>query len=304
MMEAGGYTVAVGGDTGSPLLDTLAGSTSETIFIIELTSRELEELEVSPNIGIITNLGREDIEYHGSLEKYWESIRNIMRNMSNADTLIFNPQHEIILHWLAECDAQQQPIDPSEQVDMSKSKLLGDFQALNYLMARTAAQALGVDRLTCQGAFAHFDPLPHRMQIVRTINGITFIDDAIATQPDAAATAIQIIIRKIGPVGCVLLGGEDTKNDYTELIRILSMLLIPKLVLFSAAGTRIKAELPDTYQPEIFQTDDMVKAVEWAGAHTPSGSVCLLSTAAPTHNLWKDFEEKGNQFHYAVNALK
>lgn len=303
ILQQAGMPALVAGNMGKPMLDVLASATSETIIVLELSSYQLAELEVSPDMAIITNLYRDHVDYHGNLEHYWEAKRNIMRFMTPDNTLVFNPENEVILHWLAESDAQSVAIDANEVVDMTKSQLIGEHNKLNYLLARTVARKLGVDKFTCENALRTFKPVPHRLEKVRTVRGITFVDDAIASQPEAAIAGITACVREVGPVGCVMLGGQDRDYDFTELVRLLSTLLIPKLVLFPETGAKIKAMLPENYKPETFETKDMHEAVNWAAEKVPSGSVCLLSTASPSYSVWKDFEEKGDLFQKAVLEL-
>lgn len=303
ILENAGYKVILAGNIGKPMIDYLADADNQTIFVLELSSYQLAELETSPDIAVITNLYRDHVDYHGSLESYWEAKRNILRYMNKQNSVVFNPQTEAVLHWLAESEANPVPINPDEQVDMSQTELIGDHNRLNYLLAKAAAQLFSVDRQTCQSSLNTFKPIKHRLQKVRTVKDITYIDDAIASQPESAIAGITACVRQIGPVGCVMLGGQDRDYDFTSLVNLLSTLLIPKLVLFPDSGAKIKAQLPEEYKPEIFETDNMEKAVHWAASHAPSGSVCLLSTASPSYSLWKDFEEKGDQFQTAVNNL-
>lgn len=303
MLQQGGVESQFGGNIGTSMLDLLSSGTSGTVFVLELSSYQLAELGVSPDIAVITNLYRDHIDYHGSLENYWEAKRNIVRYMTPENIVVFNPDTEVVYHWLAEKEVKQLPIDLAEVIDMSKSQLIGQHNKLNYQMAKTAAQALGVDNFSCLHILKNFKPLPHRLERVRTVKGVTFIDDAIASQPEATIADVTACVREVAPVGCVMLGGQDRDYDFTELAKLLSTLLIPKLVLFPETGAKIKALFPESYQPEIFETIDMHDAVIWASEHCPSGSVCLLSTASPSYSLWKDFEEKGELFQKAVLGL-
>jgi UDP-N-acetylmuramoylalanine--D-glutamate ligase len=303
MLKQGGEPAILGGNIGVPMLDMLADATERSIFVVELSSYQLAELDDSPDVAVITNLFRDHIDYHGSLEAYWEAKRNIMRFMTSDDTVIFNPDTEVVFHWLAELEVKNIQIDKNENVDMSKSQLIGEHNKFNYLMAKAAAQVFGVDLFSCQHILKTFKPITHRLERVRTVHGITFIDDAIASQPEAAVAGITACVHEIGPVGCVMLGGQDRGYDFTELVKLLSTLMIPKLVLFPDTGAKIKAMLPESYQPEILETRDMHEAVLWANEHCPSGSICLLSTASPSYSVWKDFEEKGDLFQKSVLGL-
>jgi UDP-N-acetylmuramoylalanine--D-glutamate ligase len=288
---------------GKPMLDSLNEISDQTLFVLEMSSYQLAELEQSPDIAIITNLYRDHIDYHGTLENYWEAKRNIMRYMDTNGIVVFDPNTDIVSHWLAESEAKQIPINPEETVDMTKSNLIGDHNRSNFLLARAVALQLGVDRLTCQSSLQSFKPITHRLEKVRTVKGVTYIDDAIASQPEAAIAGITACVREVGPVGCVMLGGQDREYDFTALAKLLYTLAIPCLVLFPDTGAKIKALFPDSYTPKILETSDMTQAVKWASIECPSGSICLLSTASPSYSVWKDFEEKGELFQKAVLSL-
>lgn len=302
-LKNAGIDAKLCGNGGNPMIDSLEGASSSTVFVVELSSYQLAELSQSPDIAVITNLYKDHTDYHGNLETYWEAKRNILRYMQEGNAVIFNPDFEIIHHWLAESPAQKLPIDPNEPIDMSQAKLIGDHNKLNYLMVREVAGLFGIDKGSCLNTFTHFEPIRHRLQPVRTFKGISFVDDAIGSTPEATIAGIEALVRNRGPIGCVMLGGVDRSYDYTELAKLLSTLGIPKLILFPDTGAFIKALLPDTYTPEIFETINMEDAVSWASENCPSGSICLLSTAAPSTVLWSSFEEKGSLFQQAVLSL-
>ncbi len=278
---------------------------SETsIVIMELSSMDLAELEISPNIAVITNLGRNHIDYHGSIDAYWEAKHNIVRFSDENTKVVFNPNTEMVYHWLADKKAQQVPIDTNEMVDLSKSQLFGDNARHNFLMARAVTSLLGVEKFVANGALATFTPARHRQQIVREHNGVTYVDNSIVAEPEDTVADIEACIRQLKPVGSILLGGgESESSDFSSLAKIISTLRIPTLVLFPGIADKIKTLFPETYTPEILETESMDEAVKWASQHTPSGSTCLLSSATPSEPTWENYEEKGNQFQAAVQKL-
>lgn len=288
---------------GTPMLDNLTNATSETVFIVELSSYQLAELQQSPDVAVIVNLYKDRVDYHGNLERYLDAQRNSIRYMNESCAIIYHPETEIVLHWLAKSKARPLPIDPQESVDMSKTKLFGEHNEQNFLMAKKAASLFGVSAFNCLSSLTTFEPVRHRLQIVRTVRGITFVDDAIGSTPEATMAGIKAIIKNKGPVGCVMLGGVDQQYDFDELVQLLYRVNIPSLVFFPDTGPIIETLLPENYTPEKFNATDMDEAVQWAFDHTPSGSICLLSTASPSTVLWRSFEEKGSLFQQAVLAL-
>ena len=303
MLMAGSKDVRICGNIGIPMLDALYGATQDTLFVVELSSYQLAELETSPHVAIVTNIYNDHVDYHGSPEAYQEAKRNIMRFMTSADTLIYNSGTDIVKTWLHESPCQSIAITPEDIIDMSKSKLLGSHNAQNALMARTAAGLFGIDGVTCQDTLERFEPIPHRLQKFAVKNRITYIDDAIGSNPEATIAGITTIVKEVGPIGCLFLGGQDRDYEYWPLMQLVSRLAIPYLVLFPETGKKIKALLPASYKVTVFETDNMQAAVLWASVKCPPDSICLLSTAAPSYSIWKDFEEKGDLFQQAVNAL-
>ncbi len=303
MLMAGSKDVRICGNIGIPMLDALYGATQDTLFVVELSSYQLAELETSPHVAIVTNIYNDHVDYHGSPEAYQEAKRNIMRFMTSADTLIYNSGTDIVKTWLHESPCQSIAITPEDIIDMSKSKLLGSHNAQNALMARTAAGLFGIDGVTCQDTLERFEPIPHRLQKFAVKNRITYIDDSIGSNPEATIAGITTIVKEVGPIGCLFLGGQDRDYEYWPLMQLVSRLAIPYLVLFPETGKKIKALLPASYKVTVFETDNMQAAVLWASVKCPPDSICLLSTAAPSYSIWKDFEEKGDLFQQAVNAL-
>lgn len=303
MLSQLGGDVRLCGNIGTPMLDSLEGATNQTTFVVELSSYQLAELEVSPHIAVVTNLYNDHTDYHGSIEAYWEAKHNIVRYMSADDTVVYNPEFAAVKQWTTQSPCKSIEITDISNVDISKTELLGEHNKMNVAMAGAVARLEGVSDAQIQTAIDSFEPVPHRLQIVAKKNRITYIDDAIGSNPEATIAGISTLIKEIGPIGCLMLGGQDRNYEYWPLMQLISRLAIPYLVLFPETGAKIKALKPNSYNVTVFETDNMQAAVLWASVKCPADSICLLSTAAPSYSIWKDFEEKGNLFQQAVQAL-
>jgi UDP-N-acetylmuramoylalanine--D-glutamate ligase len=303
MLKTTGKDVRVCGNMGDPMLDHLEGATNETLFVVELSSYMLAELEVSPHIAIVTNLYNDHVDYHGSLEAYWEAKHNIMRYMTAQDTLIYNPEFDAVNNWIKESPCQTIAIGQDQAVDINDAKLLGAHNGLNAAMALAAAKLVGANESTCLDVIKNFEPVRHRLQKVAVKNGVTYIDDAIGSNPEATIAGISTVVREVGPISCLFLGGQDREYEYWPLMQLISRLAIPYIVLFPETGEKIKRLKPNSYNVEFFETSAMDRAVLWASEKCPKDTVCLLSTAAPSYSIWKDFEEKGDLFQQAVLAI-
>lgn len=305
MIHQAGLQALVSLDGDKLPLELLDEATEKSFFVVELSSQMLDGLTRTPTIAVLTTLDKEHVSFHGSLEAYWNVHQNVINNMSESKLFIYDPSNEIVLHWLADKPVKKHAIEQDERIDLTQSNLIGDFNKRNYQMARAAALSVGIDKITCQNALRSFEVLPHRMQRVRIVKGVTYIDDAESKSPKVTNDEIMACVRQVGPIGCIMLGGQvQNEEDFHTLLRTLSTLLVPNIILFPPMDEEtIQSAITERYKPEILVVDDMVKAVNWAASHTPSGSICLLSTAGDTRALWPHADEKGNQFHYAVNAL-
>ncbi|HSX05394.1 MAG TPA: UDP-N-acetylmuramoyl-L-alanine--D-glutamate ligase [Candidatus Saccharimonadales bacterium] len=303
LLKAGGKNVALAGNIGISPLHALPDATPDTIFALELSSYQLSDLQISPHISACINLYNDHTDWHGSLEAYWEAKHNIMRFAGPNDVFVYNPDFPALRDWVAQAQCKTIAIDPGEPVDLSEAKLFGTHNGLNFLVAREIARQFGVDDATSLNALKTFEPLRHRMQIVATKVGRTYIDDAIGMTPESTTASLAAVTDRVGPVGCLLLGGQDRNYDFTELMKTIAGYKIPHLVLFPETEAKMKAALPADYHPAVYETQSMDDAIKYAAEHAPENSVVLLSTAAPSYVLWKDFEDKGDRFQDSVATL-
>jgi UDP-N-acetylmuramoylalanine--D-glutamate ligase len=304
MLERGGKKVILAGNIGISPLTALDSATKDTFFVLELSSYQLSDMRVSPHISACTNLYNDHTDWHGSLAEYWEAKHNIVRYSTADDVFVYNPDFTLLRDWAKTAKCRSIAIDPNEKLDLSKAHLFGGHNRLDALIARQIARECGVTDDVCQAAINTFKPLSHRMQVVATKNDVTYIDDAIGMTPESTLAGLKAISEKFGPIGCLLLGGQDRNYDFAELMQKVAESRIPNLVLFPNTEAKMKTGLPESYHPDILETTSMNEAVAFAAKHAPTGSVVLLSTAAPSYLLWKDFEDKGDQFQAAVRGLE
>lgn len=303
ILKAAGKKVIVAGNIGDSVFNHVDEVDAETFLVLELSSHQLADLHQSPNIGVITNLYEDHLDYYGTLEAYWEAKHSIVRFMTSDDHLVYNADFPLIEDWLKDAACIPHPLDKNGLIDMSHTGLIGDHNRLNALMARAVARLCGVDDETSQRVIDSFVPVKHRLQPVKTVDGKIFIDDAIASQPEAAIAGIKAVAESVGPIGCLLLGGQDRGYDFGELMKTAADNHIPCLVLFPDTVEAMKKAMPSGYSPQTLETSDMAEAVRWAFDNAPDKSVVMLSNGAPSYSIWKDFEEKGDLFQEAVNSL-
>jgi UDP-N-acetylmuramoylalanine--D-glutamate ligase len=298
LLKTAGKSVYLVGNIGNPMLETLMKVNGpDDIFVVELSSYQLDDIEYSPDISIVVSLYPDHLDYHGSLDDYYESKHNIIKHAGSDDIFIYNPRFEKLKEWAvsAQCKTERYDETLSMSVDTG---LMGEHNRQNIAAAITAVKHFNLTEEQIFEAIKTFQPLPHRLQNVGTFKGITFYDDAISTTPESTIKALEAL----PDTATLFLGGLDRGYDFTPLVEYLKKSQIKNFVFFPPSGETIRAMLKAAGIPEetMLSTDSMEKAVDFAYQHTPENTVCLLSTASPSYSIWKNFEEKGDLFQQFV----
>ncbi len=301
MLQAGGKRTRLVGNIGAPALDVADEDDQVDVYVMELSSYQLDDLERGPEVAVFTSFFPEHLDYHGSLEAYFGAKANIVRKGDTKQVFIYNSQYPELQELVQEAPGTAIPFADSVPFSLEGLRLRGAHNIQNVYGAWTAAQQFGVTPEQAEQAIRDFQPLPHRLTDVGTYRGITFIDDAIATAPEAAIQALQAVSR----VETLFLGGTDRGYVFDELAKMIDASGVRNIVLFPDTGANIKAAL-ERHSRRVFafcETESMKEAVRFAYQHTSAGMTCLLSTASPSYRLWKNFEHKGEEFTRWVKEL-
>lgn len=299
ILKQAGRKVHLVGNIGNPMLsELLVSNTQEDIWVCELSSYQLMDTEYSPDISVLVSLFPEHMDFHGSVEKYYAAKAQIVAHATQEDYFVYNPRFKELQKIANTTNAKAVPYSTDIPFDTSKVHLLGEHNQDNIKAAVTVGNILQVPTSIMEEAIKNFQPVRHRLQKVGTFNDITFYDDAISTTPQSALAALSALPN----VGTIFLGGQDRGYDFTHLVEELIAKNIPNIVFFPDSGEKILQLLKEktTHLPRILQTTSMKEAIDFAYQYSPKGSVCLLSTASPSYTVWKNFEEKGDEFQRLV----
>ena len=291
------------GNIGRPmLLELLKPISREAIFVCELSSYQLDDIEHSPDISVITNLFPEHMNYHGSLDAYYQAKKNILKFVKPDDYYCYNPKYSILEQWAKNIKCQSLPSERKIYFDRMTNPLLGEHNLENIDEAVTVAKIFNISDEIIKNTILNFQPLPHRLQLVGKFRNILFYDDAISTTPESTICAINSFPK----IGTIFLGGMDRGYDFDELSRVIIDKQIPNIVLFPDSGEKIFKLLKkaNRIKFKFLKTKSMEEAVVFAYKNTPAKTVCLLSTASPSYSLWKNFEEKGDLFQFFVKKYR
>lgn len=299
-LKADGRHAILAGNIGDPMLGYLDEATDTSIFVLELSSYQLEDLHTSPHIAVITSFFPDHIDYHGTLAEYLAAKKHITKYQTTRDTVFFNPDYR-------EC-REIAELSPGRQVPFTADQFpgqVGDFRhgsASNLAAAFLVAVHCGVKPPAAVRALENAEGLPHRQQSLGTHHGIVWINDSAATTPQSTLLALDRLEDK---VDTLIVGGLNREYDFTALGERLARSEISNIVLFPDTGTLIRTAIeavPGQPKKRYIETSSMAEAVAFALKHTRPGRVCLLSSAAPSYNLYKNYPQRGDDFRRAVLA--
>ena len=313
ILKESGQNVVLAGNIGIPAFDILEEIGPDTSIVCELSCHQLEYIHVSPHMAVLLNIHEEHLDHYGTMEKYVHSKQQIYFHQTPDDLLFCGMD---VLPAEGTCLSQIYTVsDTSVQADIRLSgtcihygqhsyqipaddiHLLGHHNHLDIAFVYAVCHVLNISDRDFDRGLRSYEPLPHRLHFAGIRDGVRYYDDSISTICD---TTIQAL-KSVPSVGSVLIGGMDRGIDYGDLIRFLSEDQVPHIILMEATGKRILEEIhrdyPDFQHPErLHPVKDLKEAVACAREVTPKGSACILSPAAASYGIFKNFEERGDRF--------
>lgn len=313
------------GNIGIPCFDLIDKITPETTIVFELSCHQLEFATVSPRISVVLNLHEDHLDHYGTYEKYIEAKTHIFTYQSDDGHIIINSADKDTLAPFAGkgalCCVYQDAAGacaddiriegrtisvPSRSITIHEydTSLIGRHNLYNIgVVYYICCELLGISDEAFISALSTFMPLPHRLFKVGEYDGVTFYDDSISTICESAVSAIK----SLGNIGTIILGGKDRGIDYTELIDCLFSVKIDNIVLIGETSRRMKLLMSQRTEQtgisqNIYCSSDMADAVSFAKKNTPKGKICLLSPAAASYDMFKNFEERGDAFIKCVKT--
>jgi UDP-N-acetylmuramoylalanine--D-glutamate ligase len=328
MFEAAGRKVFLGGNIGAALLPQLADVTPEAVAVVELSSFQLISMRVSPKVAVVTNVTPNHLDHHKDMQEYIDAKRNILLWQVPPCRAVLGFENEISRGMQKDCKGEQvwftrlhetdkgaflresddtlcyaengvvTPILPRAEV-----KLRGLHNVENLLAAIAAVWGrVPVEAMRQVGST--FTGVEHRIEPVRTLDGVTYYNDSIASSPTRTIAGLRSFNQKI----ILIAGGYDKKIPYEPLApEILAH--VKTLVLMGATGPRIEAAVRgcagfDESALTILHADSMQHAVELAHGAAQPGDVVSLSPASASFDLYPNFEVRGRDYKNIVNSLK
>ena len=321
ILKDAGLNVGIAGNIGDSFAFQVAQNNFD-YYVLEISSFQLDDIcEFAPHISVITNITPDHLDrYNYNFDKYIKSKLKILRNQSEKDFFLFNAEDSVLKKLIKRENLKPYQIPLGVRKDLEgvsinkdqiiikhkKKKIMinsvqfslsGRHNLLNAMAASTIGSLLDVSKESIRDSLCHFKGAPHRMEKVLTIQHVEYINDSKATNINATFFAIDSIK---GPLVWIV-GGVDKGNDYNELLSMVRK----KAKAIICLGLD-NEKLRNTFESvsEIFiETQSMSEAVKIAYKVSEAKDTVLLSPACASFDLFKNYEDRGNQFKKAVRNL-
>lgn len=332
--EKRGYgRVFVGGNIGEPLLPQVEAMTADDFAVVELSSFQLQTVTRSPLRAAITNITPNHLNWHTGMEEYTAAKTNIYRHVPNS-LLVANAENDLTRELARAHTGRSTYFSSNRQAAEAFSDLLREGDRAVYLadgqimlFDGTASHAVllaeeillpgrhnlenymtaialtdgWVSPESIREVATTFGGVPHRLERVRTVGGVTYYNSSIDSSPTRTAAALSALSEK--PI--VICGGYDKQIPFAPLAEALGE-RASAVVLTGATAQKIRKAIDACERAKVlpvYMESDFTRAVELARALAREGDTVLLSPACASFDAFKNFEERGNTFKRIVNSF-
>jgi UDP-N-acetylmuramoylalanine--D-glutamate ligase len=322
ILEAAGLRCVVAGNVGTPFASVVGKGEHYDVIVLELSSFQLDTIrEFKPDVSVLLNVTPDHLDrYNNSMEEYARSKSRVVNLADENSCIVFNENdgycREIARGYpgisVAFSSAGQPAGENSVFVEDGaiqrrwlgvRETVLnaGDFTPVgihnleNAMAAVGAATAMSISLPDIRGGLRSYKPLPHRMEPVKVVNGVSYINDSKATNVDATVKSLISINGGI----VLILGGRDKEGDFAALRPYLGK--VKKILLIGEAADKIRAALENSC--EIGMVADMAAAVQAAAAYAVAGDTVLLAPACASFDMFDSYKHRGEVFRSCVESL-
>ncbi len=319
MLEASGKRVHLGGNIGTPPLDMLKNNIQpEDFVVLELANFQLIDLQFSPHIAVCLMVAAEHQDWHSDYQEYKDAKRQLFLHQTTSDIAIYYSDNldstdigsssigQKIPYYRppgAYVDGDKIVIDGQTCCFLSEVGLLGEHNWQNICATVTVVWQITKDLDAINSVITSFKGLHYRLEFIRELNGVKYYNDSFGTTPETAMVAIK----SFSSPKVIILGGSDKGSDYSELVKLIANSDIRFIILIGNTGPKLMEALQGADIPEnkikLLTSTTMHQIVRTASEHALAGDVVLLSPACASFGLFKNYQDRGDQFNQAVLKL-
>jgi UDP-N-acetylmuramoylalanine--D-glutamate ligase len=320
MFKSANREAVVAGNIGTPFSEIVREPERRDAVIIEISSFQLDTIsEFKPNVAVLLNVTPDHLDRYGnSFDEYARSKARILNRADDETVFVYNAEDRVcrtiaggfsgrtipfssesILEdgvFVTEGRIVRRRQSRSEDViNISDFPLIGVHNLENALAAVAAVTSFDIDVSDISRALEGYRPLAHRMERVKTVDGVTYINDSKATNVDAAVKSL----RSIGGNVILIMGGLDKEGDFRPLLAHLGR--VKEVILIGDAREKIRAVLSGSC--DLSEAESLEEAVGKAATLAAAGDTVLLAPACASFDMFANYANRGEVFRDAVNAL-
>lgn len=315
VLRSNGYKTYLGGNIGVPLFTKIGEMTKDDIVVLELSSFQLMDMDVSPDIAVITNISPNHLDKHKDYQEYIDAKKCIFKNNDNG-ILVLNHDNDITSKFTSSREIRY----------FSRYEETNAFYVMNGMICYKGKEVFDTKKLHIRGVHNHenicacmsavidmvdmeksfqaiseFKGVEHRLEFVREVDGVKWYNDSVSSSPTRTIAGLNSYNERI----VLIAGGYDKNLDYTPLARpILDK--VSKLILFGATKNKIYDAVmkeKSSENIEIYVEDGLDEVIARAREVAVPGEVVLFSPASASFDMFKNFADRGDKFKEKVRNL-
>ena len=315
VLRSNGYKTYLGGNIGVPLFTKIGEMTKDDVVVLELSSFQLMDMDVSPDIAVITNISPNHLDKHKDYQEYIDAKKCIFKNNDNG-ILVLNHDNEITSKFTSSREIRY----------FSRYEETNAFYVMNGMICYKGKEVFDTKKLHIRGVHNHenicacmsavidmvdmeksfqaiseFKGVEHRLEFVREVDGVKWYNDSVSSSPTRTIAGLNSYNERI----VLIAGGYDKNLDYTPLARpILDK--VSKLILFGATKNKIYDAVmkeKSSENIEIYVEDGLDEVIARAREVAVPGEVVLFSPASASFDMFKNFADRGDKFKEKVRSL-
>ena len=315
VLRSNGYKTYLGGNIGVPLFTKIGEMTKDDVVVLELSSFQLMDMDVSPDIAVITNISPNHLDKHKDYQEYIDAKKCIFKNNGNG-ILVLNHDNEITSKFTSSREIRY----------FSRYEETNAFYVMNGMICYKGKEVFDTKKLHIRGVHNHenicacmsavidmvdmeksfqaiseFKGVEHRLEFVREVDGVKWYNDSVSSSPTRTIAGLNSYNERI----VLIAGGYDKNLDYTPLARpILDK--VSKLILFGATKNKIYDAVmkeKSSENIEIYVEDGLDEVIARAREVAVPGEVVLFSPASASFDMFKNFADRGDKFKEKVRSL-
>ncbi|ALC97999.1 UDP-N-acetylmuramoyl-L-alanine--D-glutamate ligase [Capnocytophaga sp. oral taxon 323] len=322
IFKEAGLQVGLGGNIGYSFAELVA-TENPPYYVLEISSFQLDGIEhFAPHIAVLLNITPDHLDrYDYKFENYINSKFRIAMNQTENDYLIYDADDEVITQWLSTHTIKSKLIpfsiekelpqgaflkdnkiyimleNQTTEIDVEEISLRGKHNIKNTMAASVAARLVNIRNNSLRESLKGFKGAPHRLEEVKVVDGVTYVNDSKATNVNSVFYALDTIKTPI----VWIVGGQDKGNDYNSLLPYVHE-KVRAIVCLGVDNSPIIQSFHNTIGT-LVETRSMDEAVKLAQGFAQEGDTVLLSPACASFDLFKNYEERGDLFKVAVQKL-